>query len=82
MSKIKRYFRGVVEQGKMVRWPKRKELLQAVGIVFGVVLVAAISLVISDWIVSGLLKSLESQFASSSASSSEVAAVILPKIFF
>ena len=59
MNKIKRYFRGVVEQGKMVRWPKRKEGVQAVGIVFGVVLVAAVSLVISDWIVSGLLKSLD-----------------------
>jgi preprotein translocase SecE subunit len=81
MNKVSRYFRGVVEQGKMVRWPKRKELFQAVGIVIGVVLVAAIALVISDWIISGLLKALEGQ-AGTSASSAAAIKMILPRFFF
>ena len=38
MSKIKRYFKGVVEQAKMVRWPSKKELFSSVLIVLGVVI--------------------------------------------
>ena len=61
MSKIKRYFQGVVEQAKMVRWPSRKDLLNSVLIVLAVVIVAAIALSISDAIVGELLKLLETQ---------------------
>lgn len=81
-SSIKRYFKGVIEQGKMVRWPKKKELFHAVGIVIGVVFVAAIALVISDWIISGLLKGLEGQFGTSSEATSSAANIFLPKFFF
>lgn len=76
MSKISRYFRGVAEQAKMVRWPKRKELLRAVGIVLIVVSVAAIALTLSDGIVGGLLKALDNQFASSSSSSESTAGLV------
>ena len=61
MSKIKRYFQGVVEQAKMVRWPSRKDLISSVLIVLAVVGVAAIALSISDALVGELLKLLESQ---------------------
>lgn len=61
MSKIKRYFQGVVEQAKMVRWPSRKDLLSSVLIVLAVVAVAAIALSISDALVGELLKLLEKQ---------------------
>lgn len=81
MNKIKRYFRGVIEQAKMVRWPKRKDLLRAVGIVLIVVAVAAIALIISDGIVGGLLQSLDKQFASSSSETSANVGSVLPMIF-
>lgn len=61
MSKIKRYFQGVIEQAKMVRWPSRKDLLSSVLIVLAVVAVAAIALSISDALVGELLKLLEKQ---------------------
>ena len=61
MSKIKRYFQGVIEQAKMGRWPSRKDLLSAVLIVLAVVAVAAIALSISDALVGELLKLLEKQ---------------------
>lgn len=66
MSKIKRYFEGVVEQAKMVRWPSRKDLVGSVLIVLAVVGVAAIALAISDGLVAELLKLLEKQNAGSS----------------
>lgn len=72
MSKIKRYFQGVIEQAKMVRWPSRKELLNAVLIVLAVVSVAAIALSLSDALVGELLKLLEKQNPVDSGSSSEV----------
>ena len=61
MSKIKKYFQGVIEQAKMVRWPSRKDLISSVIIVIAVVAVAAIALAISDGIVGELLKLLETQ---------------------
>ena len=71
MSKIKRYFQGVVEQAKMVRWPSRKDLLNSVLIVLAVVLVAAIALSISDALVGELLKLLENQNPVDSSGTSE-----------
>ena len=79
MNKIKRYFRGVWEQAKMVRWPKRKDLFQSVGIVLMVVAVAAIALTISDGIISQLLQTLDKQFNSAKDSASAIG--ILPMIF-
>lgn len=78
MNKIKRYFVGVWEQAKMVRWPKRKELLQSVGIVLAVVAVAAIALTLSDGIIGQLLQLLDKQFKTADTSS---AIAMLPRIF-
>ena len=62
MHKIKRYFQGVKEQAKMVRWPKRRELAGAVATVLVVVAFAAVCLIIDDLIVSKLLKTLDDAF--------------------
>ena len=62
MSKIKRYFEGVVEQAKMVRWPSRKDLVGSVLIVLAVV--------------GELLKLLEKQNAGDASSSEQVTGAI------
>lgn len=85
MSKIKRYFKGVVEQAKMVRWPSRKELLSSVAIVLGVVVVAALALSLSDALVGELLKLLENQNGAPSSETSEhvhAAIRLLGNLFF
>jgi len=69
MGKIKRYFQGVWKQAKMVKWPTRKELFTAVGIVLVVVTICAVALTISDGIVSKLLQTLDGQFAKASETS-------------
>lgn len=76
MNKIKRYFKGVVEQAHMVRWPTKKELFKAVGVVLTVVIISAIALSLSDLLISNLLKMLENQRPSSSSSEEEVEALI------
>lgn len=76
MSKIKRYFQGVVEQAKMVRWPSRKDLIGSVLIVLAVVGVAALALAISDGLVAELLKLLEKQNTGDASSSESVAGAI------
>lgn len=76
MSKIKRYFQGVVEQAKMVRWPSKKDLLGSVVIVLAVVGVAAIALSISDGLVAELLKLLEKQNTGDASSSEQVTGAI------
>ena len=83
--KIKRYFKGVVEQAKMVRWPTRKDLLSSVAIVLGVVIVAALALSLSDALVGELLKLLEKQNGTPSSESSEhvhLAIRLLGNLFF
>ena len=72
MSKIKRYFEGVVEQAKIVRWPSKKDLLSSVLIVLAVVTVAAVALLLSDGLVGELLKLLEKQNPSSEGSAAAI----------
>ena len=72
MSKIRRYFEGVVEQAKMVRWPSRKDLVSSVLIVLAVVSVAAVALVLSDGLVGELLKLLEKQNPSSEGTTAAI----------
>ena len=80
MSKIKRYFAGVIEQAKMVRWPEKKDLLSSVLIVLAVVIIAAIALSISDAIVGELLKLLEKQNGTSEATNAAVR--VVSNLFF
>lgn len=76
MYKIKRYFQGVWKQAKMVRWPKKSELTQAATVVLVVVAFAAICMLLSDLIISNLLKGLDNSFPSGSDSSSTSSAAI------
>ena len=62
MYKIKRYFQGVWKQGKKVRWPKKKELGAAVTVVLVVVCFASICMMIDDFLISGIITSLDKSF--------------------
>ncbi len=70
MYRIKRYFQGVWKQAKKVRWPKKKELMQAVGVVLVVIAFAAVCLMIDDLLVSKLLQGLDEAFPSETETSS------------
>ena len=80
MYKIKRYFQGVWKQAKMVRWPKKKELIGAVSVVLVVVAFSAICMMIDDLLISKLLQNLDQAFPQES-SSSEAAIKIIGNLF-
>ena len=62
MYKIKRYFQGVIKQAKMVRWPKKMDLLAAFAVVLCVIAFSSIALTFDNFIISKLLQALEEQF--------------------
>lgn len=78
MNKISKYFRGVAEEAKRVRWPDQKTLWKAVGIVMVISIVAALATVLSDYLTVLIMKSFEIALptSSSSSSSSEAAAML------
>ena len=67
MYKIKRYFKGVFKQGKMVRWPSSKELLSYFAIVVGVIVFSAVACSIDDFIIVKILGVLDANLGSSSS---------------
>lgn len=83
MYKIKRYFQGVWKQAKMVRWPKKKDLIAATSVVIVVVVFAAVWMMIDDFVISKLLQSLDQSFPTGSTDSSttEEAVSLLMKLF-
>ncbi len=70
MYKIKRYFQGVIKQAKMVRWPRKNELIQAFGVVMLIIVVCALALALDDFIIANLLNNLDEQLGTSSESTS------------
>lgn len=78
MNKISKYFRGVAEEAKRVRWPDQRTLWKAVGIVMVISIVAALATVLSDYLTVLIMKSFEIALptSSSSSSSSEAAAML------
>ena len=50
MYKIKKYFQGVIKQGKMVRWPTGKELMGYFAVVMCVIIFSAVACSIDDYI--------------------------------
>lgn len=82
MNKISKYFRGVSEEAKRVRWPDQKTLWKAVGIVLVISIVAALATVLSDYMTMWIMKAFEIAFpsSSSSSSSSEAAAMLVKLI--
>lgn len=71
MYKIKKYFQGVIKQGKMVRWPTGKELMGYFAVVVSVVVFSAVACSIDDYIIAQILGVLDRNLISSSSSSSE-----------
>ena len=69
MHKIKRYFKGVGIESKRVRWPHKKELWTAVGIVCGVTIFSALMLLCADLIAAYLIEGFENAFPSSAPES-------------
>ena len=65
MGKAKRYFQGVVKEGKRVRWPNRETVLKSLSIVLFITVVAAIWLWLDDKIAAKLLQILQNTFGSS-----------------
>ncbi len=82
MNKFTRYFRGVGEEARRVRWPDQKTLWSAVGIVLVITVVTALSLALSDYLAAQIMKAFNNAFPSNStdSSSSGAAAMIINTI--
>ncbi len=77
MKKITKYFRGVGEEARRIRWPDSRTLWRSVGIVMVISVVAALAIVLSDWLASQIMKAFEEAFPKSSDSSSESTAAAI-----
>ena len=62
MKKINKYFKGVGEEVRRIRWPNRRELWPSVGVVVSVTVVAAIGLLLCDFISTEILRAFEIAF--------------------
>ena len=62
MSKYSNYLKGVVKEGKRVRWPKGADLWANVAVVLVVVVLAAGFLALDDFVATKLLSLLEEAF--------------------
>ena len=69
MYKIKKYFQGVIKQGKMVRWPTGKELMGYFAVVMCVIIFSAVACSIDDYIIAQILGALDRNLVISSSSS-------------
>lgn len=70
MYKIKRYFKGVFKQGKMVRWPSAKDLLGYFAIVVSVIVFSAVACSVDDFVIAYILGVLEKELGSGTPVSS------------
>ena len=70
MYKIKKYFQGVIKQGKMVRCPTGKELMGYFAVVMCVIIFSAVACSIDDYIIAQILGALDRNLVTSSSSSS------------
>lgn len=64
MSKITKYFGGVVKEGKKVRWPKSDVFWPAIGVVLCITAFAALALFLDDMLVAKIIAILEEAFSS------------------
>jgi len=70
MKKIKNYFKGVGLEARRIRWPKRKQLWQSVGVVCVITVVSALLIYFEDWLAIQVMKGFETAFPSSSEAAS------------
>ncbi len=76
MYKIKRYFSGVLKQAKMVRWPKKVDMLTSFAVVVVVITIAALSVTVDNFIITKLLTALEEQFGASGEAAASIRALM------
>lgn len=81
MYKIKRYFQGVIKQAKMVRWPKKIELLQAFGVVMVILVISALALALDDFVIANLLKTLDNELLPPASSSGDSVPAAIRTLF-
>lgn len=77
MHKISKYFRGVGEEARRIRWPDRKLLWQSVAKVLVIALVAALVIALSDYLIIQIIQAVEEAYpqgSDTSADSSSTAA--------
>lgn len=79
--KLTKYFRGVAEEAKRVRWPDQKTLWKSVAVVLVIATVAALSTMLSDYLTVLIMRSFENALPTSGAgSSANTAAAIINTI--
>ncbi len=77
MKKISRYFKGVGEEVRRIRWPSRHLLWTSVLVVCCVTILFALSLLFCDFIAAEILKAFESAFNNGDGKTSTTAAALL-----
>lgn len=74
MNHIIKYFSGVAEEAKRVRWPNQKTLWKSVAVVLVIAIVAALATVLSDYLAVLIFRSFEIAIPSSNNSSTDSSA--------
>ncbi|MCD8209434.1 MAG: preprotein translocase subunit SecE [Coprobacillus sp.] len=59
---LKSYAKGVVREGKRVRWPHRDTLIPAIIVVLVIAIIAALILFFEDWLGNSLLEAIKNAF--------------------
>jgi preprotein translocase SecE subunit len=80
MNKFTRYFRGVGEEARRIRWPDQKTLWKAVGIVLVIAVFSALFIALADWLTIQIMQGFSNAFPKSSTSSSGAAADLIVTI--
>lgn len=86
MKKITRYFRGVGEEARRVRWPDQKTLWHAVGIVLLIAVGFSLFIYLCDLLTIQIMKGFENAFPKDSTqtgtSTSTAASIVALKNIF
>lgn len=67
MKKINKYFRGVGEEARRIRWPSRKDLFQSVAKVLAIGIVSALAIVLSDYLIMQIIHAVEEAYPSATS---------------
>ncbi len=59
---VRNYARGVIKEGKRVRWPHRDTLVPAIIVVLVIAIIAALFLFFEDWLGNTLLEAIRNAF--------------------
>lgn len=70
MKKRNRYFRGVSEEAKRVRWPSAKQLWKSVLVVLVIAIITASRIALFDWAARQIRKAFSEIYPKASDSSS------------